>query len=134
MAASEKKPQQPKGRLELMMDEFTEVHGTVLVGMHKELQTIRTDVEKQVASQIAETLKQFEKVNAKLAARAEKAEMSVTKLEAKVAELKDLLRLADKVTAGLQESLPAKPKNSRANRERAPAPKAVTLEELLRVR
>lgn len=134
MAASGKKPQQPKGRLELMMDEFTEVHGTVLVGMHKELQTIRTDIEKQVASQIAETLKQFEKVNAKLAARAEKAERSVTKLEAKVAELKGLLRQADKVTAGLQEALPAKPKNSRAKRERAPAPKAVTLEELLRVR
>ena len=30
-----------KGRLEHLLDDFTEVHGTVLLGMHKELQTLR---------------------------------------------------------------------------------------------
>lgn len=41
-----------KGRLELMMDELTDVHGTVLLGMHKELQTLKQEVTKQVDRKI----------------------------------------------------------------------------------
>jgi hypothetical protein len=43
-----------KGRLELMMDEFTDVHGTVLLGMHKELQTLKQDVAKLVDEKIGQ--------------------------------------------------------------------------------
>ena len=126
--------QAKKGKLELMLEEFTEVHGTVLMGMHKELQTIRTDVEKQVASQIAESLKLFEKANAKLSARAEKAESAVAKLEAKVTELKALLRQADEATKGLEAVLPVKPMRIRAKAEKPHAPATISLAELMKVR
>ncbi|KFB69281.1 hypothetical protein [Candidatus Accumulibacter vicinus] len=45
-----------KGRLEHLLDDFTEVHGTVLLGMHKELQTLKKDVEEQLESRLKEFL------------------------------------------------------------------------------
>ncbi|WP_288129523.1 hypothetical protein [Accumulibacter sp.] len=45
-----------KGRLEHLLDDFTEVHGTVLLGMHKELQTLKKDVEAQLESRLKEFL------------------------------------------------------------------------------
>ncbi len=47
-----------KGRLELLLDEFTEVHGTVLLGMHKELQTIKEEVDGRVDTRIGKILEQ----------------------------------------------------------------------------
>lgn len=47
-----------KGRLEHLLDDFTEVHGTVLLGMHKELQTLKKDVEARVEARLVEFLAQ----------------------------------------------------------------------------
>ena len=47
-----------KGRLEHLLDDFIEVHGTVLLGMHKELQTLRKDVDTRVEARLVEFLAQ----------------------------------------------------------------------------
>ena len=47
-----------KGRLEQLLDDFTDVHGTVLLGMHKELQTLRKDVDARVEARLVEFLAQ----------------------------------------------------------------------------
>ncbi len=51
-----------KGRLEHLLDDFTEVHGTVLLGMHKELQTLKTDVNARVEARLVEFLAQVSTV------------------------------------------------------------------------
>lgn len=55
-----------KGRLELMMDEFTDVHGTVLLGMHKELQTLKQDVEQRVDAKISALMAEVASADSKL--------------------------------------------------------------------
>lgn len=45
----------PKGRLEIMLDEFSELHGTVLMGMHRELQTIKQEIQSEVDTRLKET-------------------------------------------------------------------------------
>ena len=55
-----------KGKLELMLEEFSAVHGAVLLGMHKELQTVRVDVEKQVGRQLAQATKDISRADAAL--------------------------------------------------------------------
>lgn len=62
-------PAAPKGRLEQLLDEFSEVHGTVLMGMHKELQTLKTEVKAQVESQIGNILKETKSADNELARR-----------------------------------------------------------------
>jgi hypothetical protein len=81
-----------KGRLELLLDDFTKVHGTVLMGMHKELNTLKADVEKQVAKQITETLKQIEKADARLKTRMEKAERTMQRLEERLSQYQAVLK------------------------------------------
>lgn len=44
-----------KGRLEIMLDEFSELHGTVLMGMHRELQTLKQEVQSEVDTRLKET-------------------------------------------------------------------------------
>lgn len=63
----------PKGRLESLMDDFTEVHGNVLLGMHKELQTIRAEVEERVNDRLASILNEIKVENARLAEQVEHA-------------------------------------------------------------
>ncbi len=55
-----------KGKLELMLEEFSAVHGAVLLGMHKELQTVRDDVKKQVGSQLAQATKDISRADSAL--------------------------------------------------------------------
>ncbi len=55
-----------KGRLEHLLDDFTEVHGTVLLGMHKELQTLRKDVDARVEARLVEFLEESGKVQSDL--------------------------------------------------------------------
>lgn len=59
-------PPQNKGKLELMLEEFSAVHGAVLLGMHKELQTVRDDVEKQVGRQLAQATKEINRADTAL--------------------------------------------------------------------
>jgi hypothetical protein len=61
----------PKGRLESLMDDFTDVHGTVLLGMHKELQTLKSDVEESVGQQIESVLREVNEANTQLNLRLE---------------------------------------------------------------
>lgn len=44
-----------KGRLEIMLDEFSELHGTVLMGMHRELQTLKQEVQSEVDARLKDT-------------------------------------------------------------------------------
>lgn len=44
-----------KGRLEIMLDEFSDLHGTVLMGMHRELQTLKQEVQSEVDARIKDT-------------------------------------------------------------------------------
>lgn len=59
----------PKGRLEQLLDEFSDVHGTVLMGMHKELQTLKADIKTQVESQIGSILVEIKSADSELAGR-----------------------------------------------------------------
>lgn len=81
MAKSEGNVQ--KGKLELMLDEFSEVHGAVLLGMHKELQTLKADVDKRVETKIGAILEQTLSADAQLVARISEAEKAATSLEGK---------------------------------------------------
>ncbi|MCX7167758.1 MAG: hypothetical protein NTV11_15985 [Rhodocyclales bacterium] len=62
-----------KGKLELLLDEFTEVHGTVLMGMHKELQTLKQEVDKRVEAQIGTVLTKIEAADSVLKSHLESA-------------------------------------------------------------
>lgn len=72
----------PKGRLESLMDDFTEVHGTVLLGMHKELQTIRADVEERVNDRLSSVLEQIKTEKARLEEQVENAGALIDKSNA----------------------------------------------------
>ena len=63
----------PKGRLESLMDDFTDVHGTVLLGMHKELQTLKSDVEECVGERIESVLEEINEAGAELKQHLERA-------------------------------------------------------------
>ena len=56
----------PKGRLESLMDDFTDVHGTVLLGMHKEIQTLKSDVERCVGERIESVLHEINEAGTEL--------------------------------------------------------------------
>lgn len=58
-----------KGRLEHLLDEFTDVHGTVLLGMHKEIQTLKGEVEKSVDARISTVLAKIECADGELVKR-----------------------------------------------------------------
>lgn len=58
-----------KGRLEHLLDEFTDVHGTVLLGMHKEIQTLKDEVEKSVDTRIGAVLAKIQCADGELAKR-----------------------------------------------------------------
>ncbi|WP_153145123.1 hypothetical protein [Dechloromonas sp. H13] len=55
-----------KGRLEHLLDEFTDVHGTVLLGMHKEIQTLKAAIQKSVDTQIGGVLAEIQKADSEL--------------------------------------------------------------------
>lgn len=90
MAKSDKSA--PKGKLELMLNEFTDVHGTVLLGMHKELQTLRADIEHRVESRIAAILEQTQAADAQLIANIEKSENTAATLNSKTENLRSSLK------------------------------------------
>ena len=58
-----------KGRLEHILDEFTDVHGTVLLGMHKEIQTLKDEVEKSVDARVGAVLAKIQCADGELAKR-----------------------------------------------------------------
>jgi hypothetical protein len=70
-----------KGRLELMMDEFTDVHGTVLLGMHKELQTLKQDVTKQVDEKLLQFTNSITVADSQLQKRLVEAQDSCKQLD-----------------------------------------------------
>lgn len=82
----------PKGRLESLMDDFTEVHGTVLLGMHKELQTIRADVEEHVNDRLSSVLEEIKAENGRLAEQVEHAGALIDKSNAQSPEEPDCNR------------------------------------------
>lgn len=70
-----------KGRLEHLLDDFTEVHGTVLLGMHKELQTLKTDVDARVEARLAEFLAQVSTVESTGRTQMEASQQVCTRLQ-----------------------------------------------------
>ena len=72
-----------KGRLELILDEFTEVHGTVLMGMHKELQTLKQEVDRRVDERISAVLAKIDSADSALKAHLESADQVVAHLDGK---------------------------------------------------
>lgn len=69
-----------KGRLELLLDEFSDVHGTVLLGMHKEIQTLKAEVNSSVETRIGEFLAKIRSADTELAKHLELSQASVTEL------------------------------------------------------
>lgn len=49
-----------KGRLEIMLDDFSELHGTVLMGMHRELQTLKQEVQSEVDTRLKDARRSVE--------------------------------------------------------------------------
>jgi hypothetical protein len=70
-----------KGRLENILDEFTDVHGTVLLGMHKELQTLKHEVDLKVESRIGAFLKKVQEADSGLSQRIETSHLITTRLD-----------------------------------------------------
>lgn len=62
-----------KGRLERRFDEFDEVHGTVLLGMHKELQTLKAEVDTRVETRIGAILQETRGAGSELSQRIEES-------------------------------------------------------------
>jgi hypothetical protein len=72
-----------KGKLELILDEFTEVHGTVLMGMHKELQTLKQEVDKRVEERISAVLTKIDAADAVLKGHLDGADQVAANLDGK---------------------------------------------------
>lgn len=70
-----------KGRLEHLLDDFTEVHGTVLLGMHKELQTLRKDVDTRVEARLVEFLAQVSAAESGVRKQMETSQELCTRLQ-----------------------------------------------------
>ncbi len=66
-----------------MLDEFTEVHGTVLMGMHKEVQTLKDEIDKRVEQRITEVLTKVAAEDSKLQSHLEAAEQFLANLDGK---------------------------------------------------
>jgi hypothetical protein len=75
--------QAAKGNLEILLDEFTEVHGTVLMGMHKELQTLKQEVEKRVEERISAVLTKIDAADAILKGHLDSADQVAANLDGK---------------------------------------------------
>ncbi len=61
-----------KGRLEIILDDFTEVHGSVLLGMHRELQTLKMDVLQGTDERLRNALSEINELGVQLGHRIEK--------------------------------------------------------------
>lgn len=61
-----------KGRLEIILDDFTEVHGSVLLGMHRELQTLKEDVLQRTDEHLRNALSEINELGVQLGLRIEK--------------------------------------------------------------
>lgn len=72
-----------KGKLELLLDDFTQVHGTVLLGMHKELQTLRDEVDARVETRINAVLDLIKSADSNLCIHVKEAEQILSKLDGK---------------------------------------------------
>ena len=70
-----------KGRLERLLDDFTDVHGTVLLGMHKELQTLRKDVDTRVEARLVEFLAQVSAAESGVRKQMETSQELCTRLQ-----------------------------------------------------
>lgn len=73
----------PKGRLEEVLDEFTDVHGTVLLGMHKEIRTLKAEIQKNVESQIGAVLTEIRNADSELLKHMDQSRMVAAETEAK---------------------------------------------------
>lgn len=108
----------PKGRLEAVLDEFTDVHGTVLLGMHREIQTLKAEIRKSVDSQIGAVLAEIRNADSELLKHIDEsravATESATKTEAQLVtyeegsararnEAAEATRLAESAIAKLRE-------------------------------
>lgn len=105
-----------KGRLELILDEFSEVHGTVLMGMHKELQTLKHDVDIRVETRIAVVLEKMQAADSTLEARiisAEALKKDISQISEELAhryheyrtKMEGALKVADKLNTESQQLL-----------------------------
>ncbi len=72
-----------KDRLELLLDDFTDVHGTVLLGMHRELLSLKEDIDDRLESRISQALAPINAADSELLAQVEAARQVVAALEEK---------------------------------------------------
>jgi hypothetical protein len=72
-----------KDRLELLLDDFTDVHGTVLLGMHRELLSLKEDIDDRLESRISQALAPINAADTELQAQIEAARQVVAALEEK---------------------------------------------------
>lgn len=76
-----------KGKLELLLDDFTEVHGTVLLGMHKELQTLKMEVDTRVETRINAIFDLVKSADSNLHIHVDEAEQVLSKISSFKSEL-----------------------------------------------
>jgi len=72
-----------KDRLDLLLDDFTDVHGTVLLGMHRELLSLKEDIDDRLESRISQALVPINAADSELRAQVEAARQVVAALEDK---------------------------------------------------
>ncbi len=72
-----------KDRLELLLDDFTDVHGTVLLGMHRELLSLKEDIDDRLEARISKALEPINVADSELQAQVEAARKVVASLDDK---------------------------------------------------
>lgn len=72
-----------KGSLEVLLDDFTDVHGTVLLGMHKELLSLKAELDGRVEAAIGKTLAPIRAADSALHAHLEAARQVLASLDEK---------------------------------------------------
>ena len=87
-----------KDTLESLLDDFTDVHGTVLLGMHKELLSLKEDIDDRLESRIGKALEPINAADSALRAQVEAAQRVIASLDEKA-------RLAVSTIAAARELL-----------------------------
>jgi len=70
-----------KDNLEVLLDEFTDVHGTVLLGMHKELLELKAEIDDRLETAIGKALQPISAADSALQARIEAARQVLAGLD-----------------------------------------------------
>jgi hypothetical protein len=74
---------QTENKLELLLDEFTDVHGTVLLGMHRELLSLKEDIDDRLEARISAALAPINAADSALQAQLEAAQQVIASLDEK---------------------------------------------------